>query len=337
MTTYPEFLREWREGTGGIKCRTSGSTGVPKDIVLPRDVVTASAYRTIEFFGLSSESHLHSCISPDYIGGKMMAVRSELCGGTLSWEHPSSEALEKFRTHFPDYPDEFHLDLVSVVPTQLWHITDHCLEMPWLGDILAGGAPLPLELRKKIRDSGLRVWETYGMTETASHVALRNTAKNQGGFKPLPGIKIGIDKTGRIVVSGATGEDIVTNDIGEWICDGEFRILGRYDNVIITGGKKVHPEILEEFAEKFLAEKKCSNAGVLIYGEPDKKWGSRVCCMIELAGKRSYSETEREMLAIELAQACKEHLGEEYSPKKTEFGRLPRTANGKKKRGRGFV
>ncbi|MDE6717916.1 MAG: O-succinylbenzoic acid--CoA ligase, partial [Muribaculaceae bacterium] len=87
--TYDDFIEEWNGGAAYIKCHTSGSTGKPTDILLPRTIMEESARRTCRYFGIGPESVLYSCISPDFIGGKMMAVRAEEGNLRLTWENPS--------------------------------------------------------------------------------------------------------------------------------------------------------------------------------------------------------------------------------------------------------
>ena len=137
--TYPDFIGELRSGAEYIVCHTSGSTGTPKEIRLPRQQVAASARRTLEFFGLSRRSHLHSCISPDFIGGKMMAVREEEVGCSLSWETPSNRPLDGYSGP--------KIDLLAVVPSQMIHILDlhDAGGLPPVGDRIKGATPTPAD------------------------------------------------------------------------------------------------------------------------------------------------------------------------------------------------
>ena len=115
--TFEQFIDEWKNSERCIEAHTSGSTGLPKMICLDKEFVRASAIRTNSFFGLSSESRLHSCVSPDFIGGKMMAVRAIECGGHLTWETPSNRPLQALNS------DET-IDLLAIVPSQMVHILD---------------------------------------------------------------------------------------------------------------------------------------------------------------------------------------------------------------------
>ena len=148
--TYEEFFREWDDVSADILCHTSGSTGKPKDILLPKNEMLRSAMRTIRHFNLDRRSHLHSCISPDYIGGKMQGVRAKIMGAEFTYETPSNRPLEHYRGG--------RIDLLSVVPSQMRYILDHADEMPEIGAILIGGAPIPINTEADILKSKFNVW-----------------------------------------------------------------------------------------------------------------------------------------------------------------------------------
>lgn len=306
--TYPEFLEEWKSEDSHIMCHTSGSTGAPKDIRLDKSFLRESARRTLDFFKIrGKECRLHSAISPDYIGGKMMAVRSEVAGCTLTWEEPSNTPLIGIRGV---------IDLLAVVPSQMIYILDKIDRLPQIKNIIIGGAPIPEVLRIRIAESGLSAWETYGMTETASHIALRKVDTKEHTFTPLPGITISLSKSCALVIRMPDGTIVTTNDIAEIDATNNFTIRGRLDNVIISGGKKVHPEEIEKIIEKELG------TPALITSEPDEKWGERVVLILEESG------IEVEEITLRL----KDILPKEAVPKKIVIGKITRTENGKKKR-----
>lgn len=304
---YKEFYELWRDDNPYIECHTSGSTGKPKRIMLPKREMVRSAMRTIRYFNIDSNSRLHSCISPDYIGGRMMAVRSILAGCRLTWEAPSNRPLG-------DMLGE-NIDLLAVVPSQMIHILDNIGEMPSIKNIIIGGAPIPNPLRERIIDSGLNCVETYGMTETASHIALSPIKSMTPKFHPLEGIFVEADRESRLVIDILGWQKITTNDIIEIDDDGSFTILGRYDNVIISGGKKVQPEEVERILEAALG---CE---VLLTSEPDLKWGERVWLIVE-KGRCEYSEEEIDSI-------CRRLLKPEAIPKRITFDYIPHN-NGKK-------
>lgn len=317
--TFEEFIEEWRSDAPVIKARTSGSTGTPKIIELPKPFVAASARRTIEFFGLDSDSVLYSCVSQDFIGGKMMGVRAELTGAKLRWEQPTNRPLQSI-------DKEEYISLLAVVPSQMVHILDNSGHLPRIDNIIVGGSAIHPELRKRIEESGLKAWETYGMTETASHVALRRIYGESEPFTLLPGISVALDERGCLVFDFESGERVVTNDNGTIEDRRRFRVNGRADNVIITGGKKLHPEEVEDKLSKFIV------APFVVRGVSDAKWGERVELHIE---GESESGVLKEGLSGfgELKESIDKILAHWQVPKKIKLvSALERTANGKIKR-----
>lgn len=267
--------------------------------------------RTIRHFGLSSSSRLYSCISPDFIGGKMMGVRASLLRTQLSWETPSNRPLRNVS------PNNC-IDLLAVVPSQMLDLTERFGTLPQFRHIIIGGAPLHRELRAQISHTDWDAWETYGMTETASHVALRRITETEGWFEPLEGVSVSCKEDNRLVVDIAGWKEFETNDIAEFNGKGGFRILGRADNVIISGGKKIHPERIENILEPLLGHE------VLAYGKPDSKWGEALILLVEATCDIGNDEIEA---------LCRRELNAWEVPKHIERGQIPRTQSGKKKRG----
>ncbi len=353
---YTEFIEEWRGEKPYITAHSSGSTGLPKEIRLDKDFVAESAMRTNRFFGIGAASRLHSCVSPDFIGGKMMAVRSELSGATLTHETPSNQPLSEYLRS--EREAQQPITLLAIVPSQMLYLLEHLGELPRIDNIIIGGSPVNPGLRKRIIESGLHAYETYGMTETASHIALRRIAEGIDYFETLDDIKVGTDSRGCLVITiptssaaipassaaiPASSDDkaqdakvqaivITTNDIAEMVSDRKFRILGRYDNVIITGGKKVNPvdteRQIEEAAMHDSDLRDALGTAYIITGTPDEKWGQAVTLRIE-------TQTHTPVLSDEqLIQKLKDFLPPYAVPKRFErVGHLERTANGKLKRG----
>ena len=319
--TYEEFIAEWESPSDRCRVRTSGSTGTPKEILLPKDLMIRSAKRTNTFFRLGAGAHIHSCIAADFIGGKMMAVRASVGELTLTWESPSSrpEVLTRFEGRLPA--------LVALVPAQMPFILDHlpeagCGDTVWL----LGGSAIDPGLRHRITEAGVNAWETYGMTETASHIALRRVTDGDSRFSPLPDVVLSLTSEGCLVIE-QYGERIVTNDLADLAADGTFRILGRADNVIITGGRKVNPEKVEATLNDAL--RPFGVEEVMLIGEADEKWGSRLVLLMTTRDGHDDSAT----LIARAAEAARNHLDRHEVPKEYRIvGSLPRTPNGKLKR-----
>lgn len=271
MASLTQFVEEWSNGHDYIIARTSGSTGAPKEIRLLKSDMSVSAAATNGFFGINESSTLALPLSLDYIAGKMMAVRAFLAGANLL-ELPVSNSVALAGP----------VDLLSVVPTQMeWMLNNLQLSKPHLAKaILIGGAPVSPTLEAGIADAGLNAWLGYGMTETCSHVALRKIGEGNT-FKAMPGISFSIDSRGCLAVHSSrfSWQELVTNDMAELVSPTEFRWLGRYDNVVNSGGLKLHPEILENLYRKHLPEL----PPFFLHGEPDERLGQRLVMTAEPA------------------------------------------------------
>ena len=265
---YESFYKEWNDENDFISVHTSGSTGEPKEIKLSKRFMIGSARRTIDFFRLSSGSRLHSCVSPEFIGGKMMAVRAAALNCNFTWEKPANRVLAKMA------PKE-RITLLAVVPSQMLHILENLNIMPVIDTIIVGGGPVNKTLKEKITASGLNVYETYGMTETSSHIALRHISGKEEWFRTLPGIKVNKNEKECLRIVFESGEVFETNDLVE-VKDGEtFKVIGRIDHVIISGGKKINPAVVEEKISHLIEHR------FIITGEADEKWGQKVILKIE--------------------------------------------------------
>lgn len=308
--TYEDFRKEWLDDGDTIAVKTSGSTGTPKRIVLTKDFVAESARRTIGFFGIDSKSILHSCISPDTIGGKMVLVRAILAGCQFSHETPTN------RPAFPSSGDA-QITLASVVASQMLHVVTSPSLFRHVKTFLLGGSPVDIRLRSMIAGSGLDVYESYGMTETASHIALRHIDSPQPApFIPLPGITTEADSRGCLVITFPDGTSIATNDLAEVYPDGSFNITGRLDHMIITGGKKVNPTQLEKELSQF------TDFPFIITSRPDIKWGHHIVMIVETGG-RHFDE-------IGFLKAAGEMLPHHMLPKEMIYvEKLPQLPGGK--------
>ncbi|MCM1377227.1 MAG: AMP-binding protein [Clostridium sp.] len=328
-----EFREEYLQG-GNIIAHTSGSTGEPKEIILPRDLVVSSAQRSIAFFGIDDQSRLHSCIGFEYIGGKMTLARAVEAGCVLTAETPSNRpTLCGEVIYGRSASKEKPITLVSVTASQMPYLLDHHSELPQVEKYLIGGSAIPADIRSRIVESRIEAWESYGMTETASHIALRRVTADQGlPFKVLPGISISQTAEGCLCIEVAEGETdvhIETHDIVKIINNQEFVLIGRSDDVINTGGKKFHPARAEYQLEKILNEKYGFKVRLMFRAEPDRKWGDAITLLCETVND---DNGNNELLSI-LSEICRSQLEKWQNPKKISIvDTLPRTSNGKLKR-----
>lgn len=298
--TVDDFIAEWNNGEKYIVAHTSGSTGKPKEIMLSKDLVKMSALRTNKFFNIDCNSHLHLCLSPDYIAGKMMIVRALTAKATLTYESPTNTPLYNLI-------GKSKIDLLAIVPSQLPHILNHhkCCDIK---NVIIGGSAIPDNLKQAIIKTGLTAYETYGMTETASHVALRKIENDSTSFTALPGIIFSTDNRSCLIIQIDNYDTIITNDIVELIDDYHFNYIGRIDNVIISGGLKIHPIEIENKIRHIIG----NNIPFYITSRPHDKWGEEVILIIEDLYK-SVIDTNR------LIAKMKENLLYYQSPKDIIF------------------
>lgn len=315
--TQKEFEKIWTDNSDFVECMTSGSTGTPKVIKLSKDFMRKSALRTNEFFKISKKSRLHTCLDFDYIASKMMTVRADLADCRLTSEKPSSRPLGEIAK------DE-EIDLMSVVPAQMEWILDSPVRWSGIKHILIGGSAIPQMMRRRISISGYDAWETYGMTETASHIALRKVDESDHPFYTLGGISVSVNDKGCLMVTLPDGEQLVTNDLAEIVGENQFRILGRADNCVISGGIKIIPEELERRLGSFIAYDYC------ISSVPDKKWGEKLVLVVEAAAKTVDADLIKDAVEVRLRQYRKIlDLGVKSPKEVVLLSDLPRTANGK--------
>lgn len=234
-----DFILDWVSDAPDLHVMTSGSTGKPKRIRLQKDRMVNSALATGAYFDLQpGEKALH-CLPARYIAGKMMLVRAIVLGLELYYTDPSNTPL----LNFPGHKFAF----AAMVPSQVMHSLE---ELRRVDDLIIGGAPVNQSLRDALQDSGSRAFETFGMTETITHIALRRINPRDGGAQPfqtLPGVKVSKDDRGCLLIEAPAILDktLTTNDLVELHSETHFSWKGRIDNVINSGGVKISPEEVE--------------------------------------------------------------------------------------------
>ena len=288
MTT--DFLTAWRAGDQQFTLQTSGSTGTPRPVVLTRAQLEASARLTGETFGLAPGDRALVCLNTRYIAGVMMLVRGEVLGLELTLVEPAGNPLAGFD------PATTQFDFAAFVPLQLQTILADTgpdgqpVSLPVLNRmkaILIGGAATSTALENALQVIESPVYATYGMTETVSHIAIRrlNGPEKSLLFRVLPGVVVGIDERDclHITAAATNHERVQTNDVVELMTDADvvrFRLLGRADSIINTGGVKVQPEAIEAVIQQQLLHWNLSPR-LFIIGLPDERLGQRVVLFLE--------------------------------------------------------
>jgi len=242
-----EFILDWIDDSPSISVQTSGSTGTPKTIVIKKEYMVNSALATGKYFNLLSKSTALLCLPATYIAGKMMLVRAMVLGLDLHIISPSSNLLEGISRNF---------DFGAMVPLQ---VDNSIPNLHKIKNLIIGGAPISTALRKELKNVSNASYETYGMTETITHIAvkpLNNSVDENIPFSILPDVTITMDDRDCLVINAPKVSDniIVTNDVVELISPTEFKWLGRFDNIINSGGIKLNPEQIESKLSNILEQ-----------------------------------------------------------------------------------
>ena len=232
------FIQAWEDGSDYIHCATSGSTGVPKHIQLSKKLIEHSATRTIQYFGLRQGMKAGLALSMESIAGKLMVVRSILARMELHVLPVKKNPLECV---------EIPLDFIALVPSQAFEFIENSLGRQENATVLIGGAPLSSGQHQAIQTYWKNAFQSYGMTETASHVALRKiTSIEDAPYEALDGITFSEQHAQLIIhCRDFVHGEIYTTDCVDLLSPTTFRYLGRVDHVINSAGNKVHPEALE--------------------------------------------------------------------------------------------
>lgn len=292
-----DFCQRWLSGQQQFEIQTSGSTGIPKKIFINRQSMIASANGTIQALGIRANQTSLVCLDTSYIAGIMMLVRSLEMGMHIIAVEPCANPFERIEP-------ERKIDFTALVPYQVKAIlqSPQKIFLNQLRSVLIGGAPLDHSTKLELQNCKSLFFETYGMTETISHIGLKqiNGSLKSNFFTTLPGVSIRQDERGCLcIVTSYLEHEIVTNDIVEMVDVNKFIWLGRWDNVINTGGLKVFPETIETKIEGIFVQLNITN-WFFITGLPDERWGQAVSLIVE--GKLSEHQEE------ELKQSLKSKL-----------------------------
>lgn len=305
------FLNEWFDASPVITVHTSGSTGVPKELVVRKDRMMQSARLTCEFLNLQAGDTTLLCMNLRYIGAMMMVVRSLVAGLNLVVRPASGHPLSDV---------EVPLKFAAMVPLQVYNTLRVPAERKRLEhtDILIiGGGAVDDSLEAELKTIPIAAYSTYGMTETLSHIALRrlNGEAASKCYYPFPSVELSLSAENTLIVKAPLICDDVlqTNDIACLCSDGGFTIAGRKDNVINSGGIKIQAEEMENRLQPFIP------VPFAVTAVPDPRLGQALTLLI--AGKPDIKELENKLQAV---------LETYYRPKHIFITELiPQTENGK--------
>ncbi|MDR1761331.1 MAG: AMP-binding protein [Bacteroidales bacterium] len=301
---FSKFLKEWYSSKSFIEVQTSGSTGKPKSIRLEKQFVSASVQRTLLFFKLKEGDRVLHCLPEKYIAGKLMIIRALLGKLDLFVVEPTTDFLflqnEEFR-------------FAAMVPAQVNKILK---TEPYCGawfqkmeQLLIGGYAIPLEMEKQLQNVSTICYSSYATTETATHIAIRkiNGLDMSDFYICLEDIYVQLseDSCLQIFMPGLSEQPLQTTDFAELKNEKTFRILGRSDNVIISGGIKYSPEQIEKKLTHFI------KIPFLISSLPHESLGEQLVLVLE--------GNENTKLLPKIKNICKQQLSKYEQPKQIVF------------------
>lgn len=258
-----DFLIDWFDDKTYIEMNTSGTTGAPKLIRVEKEAMVSSALSTGDFFDLNPGNKVLHCLPVDYVAGKMMFVRSFILGLDMDFVEPNSNPLEY---------NDVKYDFAAMVPLQA---KNSLAKLTNIKKIIIGGVKIHKSLEQELVKLPNEIYETYGMTETITHIAAKRVGER--AFTALPNVTVSSNENNCLVVHAKkiNPEPIVTNDIVEIVSDTQFVWLGRFDNVINSGGIKLIPEKIEEKLSTHIPRR------YFVYGQADDVLGEKVVLYVE--------------------------------------------------------
>ena len=333
------FIDEWNNDSAYVEVKTSGSTGEPKRMLVEKRRMLNSARITCDFLGLKPGDTALLCMSTDYIAGKMMVVRSierglklievPPCGHPLNnvqWSAPALLACKARMVRSSSaglQGKNGQLAFAAMVPMQVYNslqVPEEKERLMAIRHLIIGGGAIDEAMEAELRTFPHAVWSTYGMTETLSHIALRRISGPEASewYMPFPTVKLSTTDEGCLVIDApeVCAQTLTTNDIVELKSDGRFRIRGRKDNVICSGGIKIQIEEVEQILKKYM------RVPYIISKRKDEKFGEIVVLLIE--GDTAEAQT-----------ICEQVLPKYHQPKVyLHVNQIPLTETGKPARKR---
>ena len=354
--TLEDFLSEWNNDSDRVLVHTSGSTGKPKPMMVEKKRMLNSARITCDFLGLKPGDSALLCMSLDYIAGKMVVVRSIERHLHLISVSPSGHPLKDINLKDANGKNaNGEITFAAMVPMQVYNtlqVPEERERLTHIRHLIIGGGAIDASLEKELRSlpGNIAIWSTYGMTETLSHIALRriNGAEASEWYQPFDSVKISQTDEGCLVIDAplVCAETLVTNDIVEiesYIYNKvekhekveklRFRIKGRKDNVICSGGIKIQIEEVEALLKPHLEKP------FMIAKKKDEKFGEIAVLLTEDEDLKKVEATIRRLLSGKSDKSDDSDISSESTNHKYWIPReylhvdhLPLTETGKPKR-----
>jgi len=263
------FLLDWLNNKDHLFVTTSGSTSKPKEIKLMKQAMVNSAIATGNFFGLEPGDKALHCLPSHFIAGKMMFVRALVLGLEIDFVEPSAQPIFDYKKTY---------DFCAMIPLQLKHTIGYIHNIK---TIIVGGSKVTKPLLQKIKECKPKFYETYGMTETITHVAVRSlqskSSNRESFFNALENVTFEQDNRSCLIINAPklVEDALVTNDIVDLKSETSFELLGRFDNVVNSGGIKLFPEQIEDKLQPAISQR------FIVAGEEDATLGEKLILIVE--------------------------------------------------------
>lgn len=284
QASLADFLAEWFSPADTLWVQTSGSTGTPKRMQVEKRRMMNSAMLTVSFLNLQENDDALLCMPLKYIAGKMVVVRALIAKLRLVLISPCGHPLENIGK-IPAF--------AAMIPLQIYNSLKTPAEKERLKQIrhlIIGGGAIEHSMEEELKNFPYDVWSTYGMTETLSHIALRKLSGYSASewYTPFSNVTLSSAPDGTLIIDAPSvcSQRLGTNDIVEFNSQGQFRVLGRKDNTINTGGVKVQIEQIEAALYPYMP------LPFQITSAPDPKFGERIVLLIEGCTKKITPELE---------------------------------------------
>lgn len=311
-----DFIQLLSNKNSPLTVKTSGSTGIPKELHFTMNQAFESAKLSNAFFNIDSSSILLLPMNIDFVGAKMLIVRAFVAKAKIWIVAPTANVFE-------NVPTNVLFDLIALTPYQLLSTLEKTpLSFLQVRKCLIGGSTISNELFRKIEDLSLdcKFYESFGMSETLSHIAIKTLGSNEDVFRVIDGYHIEVSSEGLLSIQCPfMDNNVISNDIVELFDDKSFRFLGRKDFVINSGGIKIYPELLENSLQEIF------HFPFYFTKEKDERLGEILILVILKSNEKS---------DVEILEQCKIHITNKYYvPKKIKrLYTFEYTQNGKIKR-----